>query len=176
MIFICFCKIIIIHLIFDSHAILLKMKTNKLKIDQLTKKLEPYKAVGIETRPSIGWVKTLRTSLGMSLEQLGDKLGITRQSAQSIEKREAKGSITIKALEEVGKVMEMKLVYGFIPLDGSIEKLIEKKAKKLAREIVMRTSETMKLEDQENSPERIKKAIDERTKEIIEEMPKILWD
>jgi len=34
----------------------------------------------------------------------------------------------------------------------------------------------MKLEDQENSPERIKKAIEERTKEIIEEMPKMIWD
>lgn len=152
------------------------MKTNKLKIEQLSKKLKPYKAVGKDTRPPIGWVKTIRTSFGMSLEQLGDKLGITRQSAQSLEKREAKGSITIKALEETGRVMDMKFVYGFIPFDGSIEKLIEKKAKKLATEIVLRTSGTMKLEDQENSPERIKKAIDERAKEIIEEMPKILWD
>lgn len=152
------------------------MKTNKLKIEQLSRKLKPYKTVGKDARPSIGWVKTIRTSFGMSLEQLGDKLGITRQSAQSLEKREAKGSITIKTLEEAGRVMDMKLVYGFIPLDGSIEKLIEKKAKKLATEIVLRTSGTMKLEDQENSPERIKKAIDERTKEIIEEMPKILWN
>ena len=152
------------------------MKTHKLKIEQLSKKLKPYKTVAKEPRPFIGWVKTIRTSIGMSLEQLGDKLGITRQSAQSLEKREAKGSITIKALEEAGKVMDMKLIYGFIPFDGSIEKLIERKAKKLATEIVLRTSGTMKLEDQENSPKRIRKAIDERAKEIIEEMPKILWD
>jgi predicted DNA-binding mobile mystery protein A len=112
----------------------------------------------------------------MSLEQLGHKLGITRQSAQNIEKREADGSITIKALEETAKALEMRLVYGFVPLDGSIEKLIEKKAKKLAFEIVMRTSGNMKLEDQENTPERIQKAISERTKEIMDEIPKKLWD
>jgi predicted DNA-binding mobile mystery protein A len=160
----------------DSHKITLQMKTNKLKIEQLIKKLKPYKTVSKEPIPSIGWVKTIRTSFGMSLEQLGNKLGITRQSAQSLEKREAEGSITIKALEEAGKAMDMKFVYGFIPFDGSIERLIEKRAQKLATEIVLRTSGTMKLEDQENSQERIKKAIDERKKEIIEEMPKILWD
>ncbi len=152
------------------------MRTNKLQIEQLNKKLNPYKSADKAIRPSIGWVKIIRTSIGMSLEQLGDKLGITRQSAQSLEKREADGSITIKALEQAAKALDMKFVYGFVPIEGSVEKLIERKAKKLATEIVMRTSGNMKLEDQENSPERIKKAIEERTKEIMEEMPKMLWD
>lgn len=152
------------------------MKKNKLQIEQLAVKLMPYSSTDNVIRPTIGWVKTIRTSLGMSLEQLGHKLGITKQSAQNIEKREAEGSITIKALEETAKALEMKLVYGFAPLDGSIEKLIEKKAKKLAFEIVMRTSGSMKLEDQENTPERIQKAISERTKEIMDEIPKKIWD
>jgi len=152
------------------------MKKSKLQIEQLSKKLRPFKATDKAIRPSVGWVKTIRTSFGMSLEQLGNTLGITRQRAQNIEKREADGSITIRALGEAAKVMDMKFVYGFIPIDGSIDKLIERKARELATKIVMRTSGTMKLEDQENSPERIKKAIDERTNEIIEEMPKMIWD
>jgi predicted DNA-binding mobile mystery protein A len=152
------------------------MKRKKLQIEQLSKKLKPYISVDKEIRPSMGWVKTIRTSIGMSLEQLGDKLGITKQSAQNLEKREREGSITIKALNEAGKAIDMRLVYGFVPIDGSIENLIERKAKKIATEIVMRTSSTMKLEDQENSSERIEKAINERTKELVEEMPKILWD
>lgn len=152
------------------------MKRNKLQIEQLSQKLDAYISMESVPTPSIGWVKTIRTSLGMSLEQIGKKLGITKQSAQNLEKREKNGAITIKALEEAAKALDMKLIYGFIPLDGSIEKLIEKKAKTIATKIVMRTSGTMKLEGQENSPERIKKAIDERTKEIIDEMPKILWD
>lgn len=152
------------------------MKIKKLQIEQLSSKLKSFKSVDKVSRPSIGWVKTIRTSIGMSLEQLGEKLGITKQSAQSLEKREVDGSITLKALEDAARALEMKLVYGFVPIDGSIEKMIEKKAKNLAKEIVLRTSGNMKLEDQENSPERIRKAIEERTKEIIEEMPKKLWD
>lgn len=152
------------------------MHKKKLQIEQLSNKLKLYKSADKVTPPSIGWVKTIRTSIGMSLEQLGEKLGITKQSAQNIEKREGDKSITIKALEDAARALEMKLVYGFVPIDGCIEKMIEKKAKHLAEEIVRRTSENMKLEDQENSPERIRKAIAERTKEIMEEMPKKLWD
>jgi hypothetical protein len=54
--------------------------------------------------------------------------------------------------------------------------LIDRKAKELATEIVKRTSNTMKLEDQENSMNRINTAIQERTESIKMEMPKILWD
>ena len=152
------------------------MKTAKIKVRQLSTKLKTFKSIDTHTLPEIGWVKTIRTGLGISLEQLGDKLEITKQSAQNLEKREALGSATINAMKEAGQAMDMKFVYGYIPVDGTLEALIEKKAKKLATEIVMRTSATMKLENQENSPQRIKDAIEERTKELIDEMPKILWD
>jgi len=51
----------------------------------------------------------------MSLEQLGDKLNITRQSAQNLEKREAEDSITLKSLEEAANAIDMQLVYGLAP-------------------------------------------------------------
>lgn len=79
-------------------------------------------------------------------------------------------------MKEIGRVLDMQLVYGFVPNDGSLDALIEKRATELATKIVMRTSNTMKLEDQGNSNERIKKAIIERTAEIKNKMPKILWD
>jgi hypothetical protein len=70
----------------------------------------------------------------------------------------------------------MELVYGFVPKDGSLDALIDRKAKELATQIVMRTSNTMKLEDQANSARRITKAIEERAVAIKNDMPKILWD
>ena len=126
--------------------------------------------------PPTGWIKAIRTALGMSMQQLGRKLSITKQSIQDIENREKEGAITIKALSELGKALDMRLVYGFVPNDGSLDSLIEKKAAQLATTIVLRTSNTMKLEDQENSRERIKKAIQEKTADLKNEMPKILWD
>ena len=67
-------------------------------------------------------------------------------------------SITIKSLKEIERVLDMQLVYGFVPNDGSLDALIEKRATELATKIVMRTSNTMKLEDQGNSNERIIKS------------------
>lgn len=126
--------------------------------------------------PQYGWVKAIRTSLGMSMQQLGNKLGISKQGVLDIERREKDGSITIKSLKEVARAMDMQLVYGFIPNDGSLDSLIEKRAIELATKIVMRTTATMELEDQANSKERIEKAIQERANEIKKEIPKILWD
>ena len=54
--------------------------------------------------------------------------------------------------------------------------MIESRAMEIATSIVSRTSINMKLEDQENSAERIKKALNEKASEIKLEMPKYLWD
>jgi predicted DNA-binding mobile mystery protein A len=152
------------------------MAKKTLHINQLNGKMLIFASLKQVAIPPIGWIKAIRVALGMSLEQLGKKLSITRQSAQEIEKREKDGSITIKSLKEIGRALDMQLVYGFVPNDGSLDALIEKKATELATKIVLRTSNTMKLEDQENSKKRIQKAIKERAAEIKNEMPKILWD
>ena len=80
------------------------------------------------------------------------------------------------SLKDAANELDLKLVYGFVSKHGSIEKMIEERAKKLATEIVMRTNTTMTLEDQQNSMERIDKAIAQKTVEIKFEMPKYLWD
>jgi len=152
------------------------MGKKTLQLQQLNNKMLRLASLKEEVVPSTGWIKAIRTSLGMSMQQLGNKLNISKQGVLDIERREKDGSISIKSLREVALVMDMKLVYGFIPLDGTLDALIEKKAKELAKQIVMRTAHTMQLEDQANSNERIETAIKERTAAIQNEMPKILWD
>lgn len=152
------------------------MRRKNLQIQQLNRKMLAFAPLQKAAVPHTGWIKAIRTTLGMSLQQLGNKLSISKQSAQSIEKREKDGSITLKALREAGQALDMQLVYGFVPKDGSLEALIERKAKELATRIVMRTSNTMKLEDQENTRRRIKRAIAERTATLKHEMPRMLWD
>ena len=145
-------------------------------IDQLEAKLIPFEKLLNTLSPPNGWIKAIRTTLGMSLQQFGNKLGISKQSASEIETREQDGSITLKSLRDAASAMDMNLVYGLVPKDGSLNALIERKAREIATEIVLRTSNSMRLEDQENSKERLAKAIDQRTEELKREMPKILWD
>lgn len=148
----------------------------RLIIEQTDKKLALFRPLDSMTIPPRGWVHTIRIALRMSLRQLGNRLKISPQSVKEIEEREANGSITIKGLKEVGAVLEMKLVYGFIPQELSIEEMIEKRAFEIAKDIVMRTSNTMQLEDQENSKVRLEKAVKYRAEEIKTKMPKYLWD
>lgn len=112
----------------------------------------------------------------MSMQQLGNRLGVTRQTIHDLEKRETDGAITIKSLRQVGKALDMELVYGFVPKDGTLDALIDRKARELAETIVRRTAQNMRLEEQANSDERIEKAISDRAADIKREMPKYLWD
>ncbi len=152
------------------------MGKKSLQIQQLNSKMLAYASVQKVVPPPTGWIKAIRNAIGMSMLQLGNRLCITKQSVQDIERREKDGSITIKALREAARALNMQLIYGFVPKDGSLELLIERKAKELATQIVMRTNNTMKLEDQENTRQRIETAIKERTTIIKTEMPKTLWD
>ena len=152
------------------------MNKNKLQIEQLEAKIKVYAPITKVAIPPTGWIKAVRLALGMSLQQLANRIFITKQSVQEMEQREKDGSITLKSLRETARALEMELVYGFVPKDGSLDALIERKAREFATKIVSRTSNTMKLEDQENSELRLKNAIEERTKMLKYEMPKVLWD
>ena len=152
------------------------MNKKKLQIEQLERNLKGFTSAQKVPTPPTGWLKAVRVSLGMSLQQVADKLSITKQSVQEIELREKEGNITLKSLRETAEALDMQFVYGLVPNDGTIEKLIDRKARELATRIVSRTSNTMKLEDQENTKLRLKKATEERTAAIKNELPKMLWD
>ncbi|MFT5146227.1 MAG: putative DNA-binding mobile mystery protein A [Polaribacter sp.] len=148
----------------------------KLLIEQLDQKLAHFKDAGMVLVPQKGWVHTIRTTLNMTRDQLGTKLDLTKGAIQKIEEREATGQITINKLKDVGNALNMKFIYGFIPKDGTIESLINLKAEKLARKIVLRTNQNMKLEDQGISEDKIEHSINDLANEIKREMRKSLWD
>jgi predicted DNA-binding mobile mystery protein A len=152
------------------------MRNNKLQFQQLNEKLGQLTVLQHVNVPPIGWIKAIRNGIGMSMEQLGKKLSITKQGVMDIEKREKEGAVTIKSMQELAKALDLKFVYGFLPNAGSLEQMIENRALEIATKIVERTSTTMKLEDQANSKKRIENAIKERASEIIYKTPKILWD
>lgn len=157
--------------------LLQKMRNQKkLLIEQLDQKLQPFKKTEMVLVPNKGWINTIRTALNMTMAQLGSKLNITRQGVKSIEESEAKGSISINSLKEVGEALDLKFVYGFVPKAGTIDNLVNIKAEKLAQKIVLRTNQNMKLEDQGIGDEKINETIKELANEIKREMRKSLWD
>jgi predicted DNA-binding mobile mystery protein A len=152
------------------------MIKQNLILEQTDKKILILRKAEKASMPSKGWIYAIRQALGMSLRQLGNRMGITPQSVREIEEREKDGTVSLKVLRQFGEAVNIKLIYGFIPEKGKLEDMIEHRAYEIAREIVSRTSATMQLEDQENSPGRIKKAVREKAEDLKREMPRFLWD
>ena len=151
------------------------MKSSKVQffLDETQDKLNPFSSLKSEIKPENGWVNAIRVSIKMSLRQLGERLHITPQGVRDLEKREKEGAITIKALKEVGRVLDMDLVYGFISRHSSLEDMIEERAREIAEEVVL---ETIQLDNPGKSDNEIKKAIQQKTYEISSKMPSNLWD
>ena len=151
---------------------------NKQKLirEQLDRKIIKFKGLQDIVVPPSGWVCSIRQAINMSLRQLGNRLSITPQSVREIEEREKNGTISIKVLQKVAAALDMKFVYGFIPKEKTLDKMVQARAEELARLIVERTSTNMELEDQKNSRKRIDRAIKEKTEILKNETPKILWD
>ncbi len=152
------------------------MNERKLIIDQLDRKIIRFRELEDLVIPSKGWIYSIRKALNMSLRQLGNKLSITPQSVKEIEEREESGTVSLKVLYQVSRALDMKFVYGFIPGSLSLKKMIETRAYEIAKEIVGRSSVSMNLEDQKLSDERIDKELQEKAGEIINKMPRYLWD
>lgn len=154
----------------------MKPKTKKLQLAQMSNKSSLLADMGKVTIPEKGWVNAVRTSIGMSMRQMAKRMQKSISTVQKLEKSESEGRITLRSLREAAQALDMKLVYGLIPRTGTLEEVVETRAKKLAMEIVKRTNTTMKLEDQSVSDMRLKEEIDEISQDLIREMPRKLWD
>lgn len=154
----------------------MKNRKQRLILVQTDRKLEPYKILKGQIMPDKGWIYTIRKALGMSLRQLGERIGKTAQSVQDFEKREENGTITIQSLKEIAGSLDLQLVYALIPKDASLEALVLKQANSKANEIVDRTNTTMQLEDQGNTKDQLTRAKDQKVHELMNEMPRFLWD
>ncbi len=144
--------------------------------NQLDDKMVNFQNAADVVPPSSGWIYAIRYAINMSLRQLGDRLSITAQSVKEIEEREKYGTVSLKVLRQVAAALNMKFVYGFIPVEQTLQGMIEKRAFEIAEMIVDRASIHMSLEDQKVSDEKLKRAIDMKAWEIKEKVPKMLWD
>lgn len=145
-------------------------------LHQTDHEIEKLKCIGDLTLPQEGWVRSIRRSLGMSMRQLGRRMGITPQSVKEIEDREQSGSVSIRVLQQFGDALGMKFVYGFIPREKSLEAMIDKRVKEVADQIIYSTSMPLGPDILRNDPDRFLRAFIAKTRELKAKMPVNLWD
>jgi predicted DNA-binding mobile mystery protein A len=93
----------------------MKKPFKDLRAKQIERALDSLLPLQHAYQPPRGWIGSIRELKEMSLQQLGEKIHISRQSVSALEKAEAKGGITIKKLRQVAEGLDCELVYAFIP-------------------------------------------------------------
>ena len=118
----------------------------ELRLFQLDRSLTEAK--NLPPRPAGGWLASVRQALGLSLAEIGRRVGVSRQNVQKFEHAEANDRVTLGTLRRVAGAMDCDLVYVLEPKSGSFAELAERPAREGAARDVQRVVHTMALEDQ----------------------------
>jgi predicted DNA-binding mobile mystery protein A len=114
----------------------------------LDRSLEPFRAACKVQRPPKGWVRAIREGIGVSANELGRKLGGSRQLVLQQERAEADDRITLKSLRMLANALDCDLVYALVPRADSMQALIEDRARAQAKKDVLGVEHSMALEGQ----------------------------
>lgn len=127
-------------------------------------------------RPPEGWIVTVRKALGISAAQLGRMIGRTRANISAAERSEQNDRITLQTMHTLAEAMDCKFVYAIVPPRGSIEDLLNARARERAREIVSRASTHMALEKQSLTADQIEDQIERIALDLLRDRPSDLWE
>jgi len=150
------------------------MDFTTLRRRQLDDQLSVLRKPQLPIRPDQGWIRTIREALGMSLRQLGERTGITKASVAQMERREAEGTITLNSIRKLATAMEADVHYFVVPRRG-LEEMVKNRAEFLARKLAKGVSDSMALEDQATSEDRLRELIEYHAGRLLEDEA-ALWD
>lgn len=112
----------------------------------------------------------------MSARQLAQRVGVGQPTIARLEKSEAAGTIEIKTLRRIAEGMNCRLVYAFIPVDGSLEETLKAQATQTAETLLARVEHSMALEAQGATPQDRKAQVQELADELVRTMNRQIWE
>jgi predicted DNA-binding mobile mystery protein A len=142
---------------------------SRMNLDERFGELRPIVRYTVPVR---GWIKAIRTALGMSTAQLAQRLGVKQPSVVALEQSEAKGTIELATLRRAAEALDCTLVYALVP-NKALEAMVRDRARIFARRRLEPIEHSMMLEDQQVKG----KDSDARLDEVVRETnPRLFWD
>ncbi|MEQ8693158.1 MAG: mobile mystery protein A [Pseudomonadales bacterium] len=153
------------------------MKSNDriLARRQLDKRLDTLRQSTDLAQPPRGWIRAIREALGMTTQQLGNRLGVSQPRITHMEQAETSGSIKLETLQRAANALECELVYAFVPRQ-SLQEMMRSRATKQAQSILDATAHSMTLEDQLPDAETQEILLQELIAELTDRAGSSLWD
>jgi predicted DNA-binding mobile mystery protein A len=78
--------------------------------------------------PRTGWVREIRTALGLSQSQLAKRAGVSRATVQQMERAEAHRRITLASLDKLAAAMDCQVSLAILPRGGTLEDVRRRQA------------------------------------------------
>ena len=78
--------------------------------------------------PRTGWVREIRTALGLSQSQLAKRAGVSRATVQQMERAEVERRITIASLDKLAAAMDCQVAIAILPKGGTLEDVRRRQA------------------------------------------------
>lgn len=149
-----------------------------LAIKQLDKQFKDWQYVSKKYgKPRVGWVKTIRTALNMTTEQLGKKIGVKNGRISQLEAAEIEDTVTLKALRNAAEGLNCELVYAIMPKNNlTLEQMIRTRAEKVSARKIAIIAHMMSLEAQSLSKDALAEQKTELEKSLMESISKDLWN
>jgi predicted DNA-binding mobile mystery protein A len=120
------------------------VRGSRRRLDERLAALQP---AGQYATPRSGWVRAIREALGMSLNDLGARMGVSAQTVQSLEKSEQADRAQLATLRRAAAAMDCSLVYAFVP-NSSLQQTVQTQAELIFDIQAGSAMHTMALEDQ----------------------------
>ena len=142
---------------------------------QIQEIIDKINVSGLENIQKQGWIRTIRKSLSMSINDLAQKLDCQPSNITLLERNELSAKIKLETLEKVATAMNCRLIYAFVPQDNSLEEIIKTQVRLIARQIVQKNNHSMELEEQGVSKEQMKQQEDDVYKKILNDPSIKIW-
>jgi predicted DNA-binding mobile mystery protein A len=159
---------------FKLIGIKLNKKFTNLQLHQMDSVLTKLRKARPPSQPASGWVKAIRTTLGMSASALARKLGVTPSNIAKLEKAEAEEKITLATLRKLASALDCELQYCLVPRK-SLEEILQDRAIVVAGERLRSISHSMSLENQKVEKSASEKQLQLLAKEILDGPRRNLW-
>lgn len=139
---------------------------NSTAFAQVTRRIESLRSIKEKASVREGWIKYMRTALGLTLSDLAKLASLSTASVAQAERRETEGQVSLSTLKKMADAMECELVYAFVP-KKDLNTMIHDKAFDKARKTLNLADLHMKLEDQKVTGDE-KERIERLAKKFIE--------
>lgn len=148
-------------------------KNNQLARSSLDQRMVGLRGGGVDlAAPRGGWVRAVRKALGMSLEQLGKRLGVGRSTVLRLEQAEKTGRVQIDTLRRAAEALDCELHYVLVPR-RPLEQAVAARRTALAQHRLSRTAHTMALEGQHDPKDPVARTLLQQAEESISDRE--LW-